>query len=271
MEENIDQEIKIMDYLQGRLSETARKEIEHLRNTSTDFAAKFDETKQAWEGLDLLQVPQTSPEMKNNFNAMLKTFEMEQEHGKANGLAATWRKVAGLLVYKPQYNWAYSVLLILIGAMIMYIFLKPQTSTVANLTLQLNDQKQAIMLSMLENPTATERMKAVGYTNELHKVNDKVINALLITLNTDDNENVRLVTLDALLKLADNPKVREGLIASIIKQDSELMQIALADAMLQLQEKKSVKSLKKILKDQTTMDDMSKRKLEQTVKQLEII
>lgn len=269
--ENIEQDIKILDYLQGRLSDKERKEIEHLRNTSADFATKFNEAKQVWEGLDIRQVPDTSPELKNNFQAMLKTFELEQEHSKASSFANFWKKVADLFAYKPQYNWAYSILLIIIGATAMYMFLKPHNSTTEGLSQQLVDKKQTMMLTMLENPTATERMKAVSYTHDLHHVNDKVINALLTTLNTDDNENVRLVTLDALIKLADNPKVREGLVASIINQDSELMQIALADAMLQLQEKKSVRPLKKILKEQTTMDEMSKMKLEQTVKQLETI
>ncbi|MEO8886707.1 MAG: HEAT repeat domain-containing protein [Mucilaginibacter sp.] len=269
--ENIDLEIKILDYLQGRLSETERKEVEGLQRTSQAFTAKFNEVKQVWEGLDIRQVPETGPEMRTNFKAMLNTFELEQAHSQTNQFASTWKKLTGLLVYRTRYNWAYSILLLIIGAMIMYLFLKPQRSVIEDLSQQLNDKKQTIMLTMLENPTATERMKAVNYTHELHTVNDKVINALLATLNTDDNENVRLVTLDALVKLADNPKVREGLVASIVNQDSELMQIALADAMLQLQEKKSVRSLKKILKEQPDMNDMSKRKLEQTVQKLETI
>lgn len=39
------------------------------------------------------------------------------------------------------------------------------------------------MLSMLENPTATERLKAVSYTQELNKVDDveKTLNLKLST------------------------------------------------------------------------------------------
>jgi HEAT repeat protein len=101
-------------------------------------------------------------------------------------------------------------------------------------------------------------------------VNDKVLEALFTTLNTDDNENVRLVTLDALVELAANPTVREGLVASLLKQESPLMQVALADALVQLQEKKSVKSFKKLLENQQ-LNSGVKQKLEQSVKKLQII
>jgi hypothetical protein len=114
-------------------------------------------------------------------------------------------------------------------------------------------------------------MKAVGFTQEMRSVNGKVINALLATLNTDGDENVRLVTLAALVKLADNPKVREGLVNSILLQKSPLMQVAMADAMLKLQEKRSVKNIRRLLENQSDENELIKEKLNQTVKMLETI
>ena len=75
----------------------------------------------------------------------------------------------------------------------------------------------------------------------------KVIDALLTTLNEDPNVNVRLATLGALTKLADDPRVREGLVHSIEQQDSPIMQLAIADVMVKLQEKRSVRSLQRLL------------------------
>jgi HEAT repeat protein len=155
-----------------------------------------------------------------------------------------------------------------VGIFISYLFFIPHNDAVKDLTLELNETKQTAMLSMLENNTAAERMKAVSYTQELKSVNDKIIIALFTTLNNDENENVRLATLDALVRFADNPKVREGLVASLLKQDSELMQVALANVMLQLQEKRSVTPLKKILENKN-MNTLVKEKLEQTVKNIE--
>ncbi|MFA6084653.1 HEAT repeat domain-containing protein [Mucilaginibacter sp.] len=258
--EEIDIEIKILDYLQGRLSGTERKEVEHLQQISPAFAAKFSEVKQVWEGLDLREVPDISAEPTTGFEAMLKTFELEQEHRKTH---TVWRQLAALFVYRPKYNWAYSVLLISMGALGAWLYLKPADTPVPN------DPQQTSVLAMLKNADANGRLKAVNYTQRLRQVNSKVIDALFLTLNTDPNENVRLVTLDALVQLADDPKVRAGLVNAIIKQDSELVQAALADAMLQLQEKKSVKSFKKLLEERKS--PIIQKKLEQTVQQLETI
>ena len=269
--ENVDLEIKILAYLQNQLSESERLEVENLRRSSSAFDATFNEVKQVWEGLDNRTVPEIDPALKSNFQAMLKTFELEQEHSKPYSLANIWHNLIGLFVYKPKYNWAYAILLVAFGASFAYLLLKPQSNTDASLAQEAVDKKQTLMLSMLEDPTAIERMKAVSYTQEPGVVNDKVIRALLITLNTDPNENVRLVTLDALIQMADNPKVRQGLVNSIIKQDSELMQVALADAMLRLQEKQSVNPLKKLLKRENMTNEMIRKKLEQTVSKLETI
>ena len=80
-----------------------------------------------------------------------------------------------------------------------------------------------MMLSLLENPSATERLRAVGYTKNLNDANGRVIDALLTTLNNDPNVNVRLVTLEALAELAHDPRAREGLVQSLTKQESPLV------------------------------------------------
>lgn len=262
--ENTDMEIKILGYLQNELSEADRKEVDYLLESSPEFAAHFNETKEIWETMDLVKVPETNPMSKSNFQAMLKTFELEQKHTDKN----IWRKAASLFAYKPKYNWAYAVLLIGVGVFGSYLFFIPHNNAIKNLTQEVNEIKQVAMLSMLENNTAAERMKAISYTQELQSVDDKIIIALFTTLNNDENENVRLATLDALVRFADNPKVREGLVVSLLRQDSELMQVALANVMLQLQEKRSVHSLKKILENKN-INTLVKKKLEQTVNSIE--
>ena len=59
----------------------------------------------------------------------------------------------------------------------------------------------------------------------------------------------------------------QGLVQSILEQDSPLVQSALADVMLKLQEKRAVKSFKKLLK-QKDLNGMVKTKIEQTISRL---
>jgi HEAT repeat protein len=95
----------------------------------------------------------------------------------------------------------------------------------------------------------------------------EVIDALLATLNNDDNVNVRLSTLDALTRLANHPEVRQGLIHSITQQESPLMQSAIADVMLKLQERRSVQSFKELLK-QKNLDHGVRDKINETIHSL---
>lgn len=268
--DEIDLEIRIWDYLQNNLSDEERKEVELLHITSPDFAVKFDEVKRAWESLDLKDVPDPSADSKSNFEAMLKTFELGQAHYGAQDKLAFWKKIKSLFAYQPKYNWAYAVLLVCLGAFGSYLVFAPHDNIPNRSVQNKTDRMQQLIAAKLEAPEAAERIMAVSNVQELHNVNDQIIHTLLVTLNRDPNENVRLVTLDALVKLGDNPKVREGLITSILHQQSELMQVALADAMLKLQEKRSLKPFKRLL-GRNSGNALVKEKLTQTIKQLETI
>jgi len=135
------------------------------------------------------------------------------------------------------------------------------------LTAQMHEMRELMMLSLLQNPSASERMRAVSYTSEIHHVNPKIAEALLTTLNNDPNVNVRLTTLEALTHFARDPIVREGLIESILQQESPLVQAAMADVMLKLQEKRSIQPFKKLLQ-QKDLNGMVRSKIEDTINRL---
>lgn len=232
---------------------------------------QFDDIeKTLWEQMGKLPVPEPSKDVKTRFHAMLDTFKAEEESKKEGLFQTTVERFKSLFAYKPAYNWAYAMILIVISSGAGYFIGKPNSEVATNhnevkrLSSEVQDMKQMMMLSMLENPVATERLKAVSYTQELNNVDDQVVDALLTTLNFDQNENVRLVTLEALIQLADNPKVREGLVESLLTQESPLMQVALADAMVKLQEKRSVKQFKELLRKEN-LNDAVKGKIEKTI------
>jgi hypothetical protein len=140
-------------------------------------------------------------------------------------------------------------------------------SQVQALSEQLREMRQMMMLSLLQNPSASERMRAASYASDSRTISPDILAALLTTLNNDPNVNVRLTTLDALTRYARNAAVREGLIQSILQQDSPLMQAALADVMLKLQEKRAVPLFKKLLEDKG-LNEMVRSKIEQVITHL---
>ncbi|GAB4027553.1 HEAT repeat domain-containing protein [Spirosoma gilvum] len=232
-----------------------------------------ESTRQLWQMMGKLPAPEPSAAARVRFQAMLETYKDTATAEKESVFDTLLAKLRQL--WTPQYamRLAYSIALLVVGVAAGYWFQRSNTPTVAyqqqvdTLSRQVEQMRQMMMLSLLENPAASERLRAVSYTEEINEVDDKVIDALLTTLNNDSNVNVRLVTLEALAKLADNPKAREGLVQSIAQQDSPLVQSALADVMVKLQEKRSIKPLRQLLRDDN-LNHMVKGKIEQSIREL---
>lgn len=264
---------QMIDLMHNQINEKERATIEQHIAQCTDCQAEWADNQVIWQQLATVKTPSPSLEMGTRFYAMLDTYKKEVEAKEANSWASLWQKLKTRFTYHFSYNWAYSLVLIGLGTMIGFWIGKPDNQSIAyqkqveSLSTEMQEMKQMMMLSMLENPAATERMRGVSYTEQLNQVDDKIIDALLTTLNYDENVNVRIVTLEALIPLASNPKVREGLVQSLITQESPLVQVALADAMVKLQEKRSVKEFKRILR-KNNLNSMVKDKIEKSILKL---
>lgn len=230
-------------------------------------------TRQVWQRLGAVPTPDSRPAMRANFYAMLDQFVAAE----ATPPKRWWVDVLNPIrqVWSPgrAARFAYSLLLLCVGVGAGYWLQRQQSPDVAyrqqidTLSSQVQEMRQMMLLSLLENPSATERLRAVSYTKDIGDVDGHVIDALLMTLNNDPNVNVRLVTLEALADLARDPRAREGLVQSLTRQESPLVQVALADVMVKLQEKRSLKPLRQMLR-QEGINALVKTKLEQTIKDL---
>jgi hypothetical protein len=163
---------------------------------------------------------------------------------------------------------AFAAVLILVGFLTGYLIQSPsENKEVSQLTQEVGELKEMMMLSLLEKESATQRLKAVSLTADMEQVSKKVTNALFTTLNKDENVNVRLAALDALKSYSNDSAVRSKLIESIGIQDSPLVQMALAELMVSIQEKKSVEALKQVLKSDKTTEEV-KTKISKSIEVL---
>lgn len=265
---------KMMDYLQGNLNEADELAFKNYLQTDEQAQNELEELKNMYLKLEEIPVPEPSEKLNANFWAMVEKEKTSQQK------ALAWQeKVRGFWANLWQNQWfnrlAYSILLIGIGFGGGYwlnqknaqVAVNQGDEKMAELVKQMNEMKEMMMLTLIEKQSASERLQAVSMSTEIPNVDEKVIDALLKTLNNDENENVRLATVESLVELAENPKVREGLIKSINHQESPLVQIALVDAMLALQEKKSVSELKKLLQKKD-LNEAVKGKIENSIKVL---
>lgn len=127
--------------------------------------------------------------------------------------------------------------------------------------------KETMLLTLIEKEAATDRLKAVSYSYDLDQGSRKVIEALLTTLNEDNNINVRLAAVEALQRYGSEDWVRTQLVKSIGRQDSPLVQMALAECMVALNEKTSVQELQKLIHREETPEAV-KDKLKGYIRQI---
>jgi hypothetical protein len=151
--------------------------------------------------------------------------------------------------------------LLLVGGFSAGLLVQKRTSgdEARILVSEVTSLKEMMMISLLEQESATDRLKAVSLSEEIQGPSRKVTDALFKTLNSDASVNVRLASLEALQHYSKSPTVREGLVRAITQQDSPLVLVALADVMVKLQEKSSVKELKKIMDQKTTPKEVKQR------------
>jgi hypothetical protein len=251
----------LADWHMGRLDAAEVAEVEQHLNSCADCREALAATAFVLDSINNLQDPEPSVQVKVDFRAMLDDFKAKEKKPVFRGNILSW-------LLQPRLPLAYGlVILLCIGGAYLLGRSNKQGQEVQELHAQVHDLKQTMMLTMLDNPLASERIKAVNYTGDLKKVDSRVINALLATLNNDPNVNVRLSTLEALAALGNHAEVRAGLIKSITIQDSPIIQLAIADVMVKLQEKRSVSSFKQLLK-QKELDDDVRQKVKETITKL---
>lgn len=259
-------------YMNNQMTDAERVAFENHLATCTECRQELQASQKVWDLMGEIPVPEPARDMQVRFNAMLDVYKAQTEE-RQSAMPGILQKLKQLFTLQPGFIVAYSIALVIIGVGAGYFVSQksqPVTASatpVDSLRAQVHEMKEMVMLALLQNPSASERIRGVSYTSEIKGVNKNIIEALLTTLNNDPNTNVRLMTLDALTHFANDPAVREGLVQSIVEQDSPLVQSALADAMLKLQEKRSVQPFRKLLQ-QKDLNNMVRVKIEETITRL---
>ncbi len=238
-------------YIEGDLSPEGRVELQLLMANGKVDEKELQELALFYGKLpaaDEIKVP--AEQMRNRFYSALAGEERKAaQQNWPQQILTWWQGVRS----GAEMRLAFGFCMLLLGIGIGYL-LRPAAPSegpqLSQLTNEVQQMREMVILSMLEQSSSTERLKAVNMGYELKEADVRIIEALLRTLNSDPNVNVRLAAVEALKKHADKAIVREGLLASIHRQDSPLLQIALADLMVELQEKQAVEPMKKLLEEQ---------------------
>jgi hypothetical protein len=148
--------------------------------------------------------------------------------------AAAFRRPAWQWQPLVQFAGAAALLLIGIGFGRFLPASQPQPNPdIALLREELRDTRQMVTLSLLQQQSASERLKGVNTSSQLEQPGTEVVSALLDTLRRDPNVNVRLATVDALRRFGSREVVRKSVVDALPQQQSPLVQIAMVDFILE--------------------------------------
>lgn len=242
----------IIKYNEGQADPSEIKLIEQLIEEGRINLGQLHDLRLIEDHVMKLEIPAPTDALDDSFYQLLKMMKTKNK-GFQWSRFFSWPELAPRL--------ALASLTLIIGFFGGYLLFPSPSSNqeVAELKDEVLEMKEMMMFSLLERESATERLRAVSLTNEMSSVSDKVTNALLQTLNNDENINVRLEALEALKPFARDSRLRAELVRSIAKQDSPLVQVALAELMVELQEKSSVKEFQKIIRNERTPPQIKKR------------
>ncbi|MDJ0644825.1 MAG: HEAT repeat domain-containing protein [Flavobacteriaceae bacterium] len=112
--------------------------------------------------------------------------------------------------------------------------------------------KQAVMLALMENESASKRIQGVQYIEEFSNPDPEIVKALVKRMLYDENTNVRLTAVNALEAFISSEAVKDGFIKALETEKDPAIQISIIKSLVKIQEKKALKPMQKLLEQDET-------------------
>lgn len=142
----------------------------------------------------------------------------------------------------------------------------PQLSDTAVQNQQLAQIQQEVeaMKSMLSQSSPSQRIKAVHHVQEQGAADQELIQVLIQTMHFDENVNVRMAAIKALLHFQERPLVRQALIQTLHIQTDPHVQLQLIDGLVEMGERKAVPEMQELLENRE-LQEVVKSRLQQGI------
>jgi hypothetical protein len=136
-----------------------------------------------------------------------------------------------------------------VAASIVFIF----SVGVWFLNQDISSPEQKELMASLGDASAGKRLEGVyKFNDEYEKEDNQIINRLIEIIHNDENANVKIATIDALLKFPSNEIIRKNLIKGLENENKPLVQIKLIKALDILRENRARKPLEDIINNEQT-------------------
>src|SRR5438128_1660478 len=186
------------DYVIDGLREPVRLQVEQHLMVCDSCRSEAAELKTLWADLGSVPAAQPGPELRARFDVMLEAYK----HGLEQAPAASWWQrlnswLAGWWPRQPvlQFGIALALLAIGISAGLLSrpVPASPQPNgEISQLRGELSEMRQMVALSLMQQQSASDRLKGVSWSSQVQQPGREIVAALLDTLMHDSNINVRL-------------------------------------------------------------------------------
>jgi len=246
----------LIDYLDHSLPAETAKTVEKHLDSCSDCRLKTEQTRVIL--MQIASAPMHEPDETLSFE-FEKMLEQEikalQNETKTRWMARPWvrmslRVAAGILLLITGFG---------LGLRYNARKANPDIKEMSAMQSDMKEMKQMLMFSLLKQESASERIKAVNYVDEMSNPDEKVIKALFNTLDFDKNPNVRLAAAYSLSRFGNVKTIRDQLVSSLAKQTEPIVQITLINMLVELREVKAIEPIQEILHNKTVIKEVKEQ------------
>ena len=229
--------INLPEYIDGKLDETNSAMVsEHLETCDSckKLHAEFKSFLKFTNSFPEIEPPEG---MKEEFMEMA---DLESSPVVRTINIPAWAKIAAMI-------------LIVFGTFVSGYFTGSKKSEVSELQKEMSQLKQEVMLAGLRDYSGPQKIEAVDNIKASGFTNESLVNALVHTMNTDKNVNVRLAAINVLSGMMNkNENVKNELIRSLSIQENPLLQISLIQVLTESGVKEAKEKIESISNNKDT-------------------
>jgi hypothetical protein len=231
-----------------------------------ECGAELPALSDLWSRLGEMPVPEPSLALHQRWQETLDSFVPKQPLARhfvrqqkrwPELLANFWPRTP---VWQAAIAVACLVVGLLAGALASNSLLPRHDNEIVKLHDEIASTRAMVALSLLQQQSATERLRGVDYTDRMKTMEPQVISALVEAVSRDPSVNVRLAAIDALGKVAESPGVLQSLRRSLPQQDSPMVQASLVDFLVDAHDRQAVGTLRQL----ASQPDLNPAVLERT-------
>ena len=228
----------------GELDAAQESKLKQHLTGCSDCAQEMSQLSAMWDRLADLPAPEPSHALNVRWESTLESLIGARRQN-------SWRFTLGALwPQRPVWQVSIAVACLAVGLAVGSFSRRPtverEGNEIAALRQEVSSTKEMVALSLLQQQSATERLRGVDYSVRMRTMEPEVVSALIQAVNHDPNENVRLAAIDALTKASGNAQVRQSMVQSLKSQESPMVQAALIDYVVDARDQAAVNTLKQM-------------------------